>query len=164
MKTLQEQFYENALQRKEFTLAVENGETLHYASTQNRDLTLYYEYRERDRNASYWTAIYNVKNIPLIAIVVGERVLIVDRYRDPILFEEKAYPDNMYDIDTYKEEIEKKIQEILKMEYEELPIEVIDEDSEIMKPCTRFIQNIQQIRKRGIQAFCNLASLNLSTR
>ena len=72
-----------------------------------------------------------MKNIPLIAIVVGERVLIVDRYRDPILFEEKAYPDNMYDIDTYKEEIEKKIQEILKMEYEELPVEVIDEDSEI---------------------------------
>lgn len=72
-----------------------------------------------------------MKNISLIAIVVGERVLIVDRYRDPILFEEKAYPDNMYDIDTYKEEIEKKIQEILKMEYEELPVEVIDEDSEI---------------------------------
>ena len=46
MKTLQEQFYENALQGKEFTLAVENGETLHYVSTQNRDLTLYYEYRE----------------------------------------------------------------------------------------------------------------------
>lgn len=36
MKTLQEQFYENALQGKEFTLAVENGETLHYVSTQNR--------------------------------------------------------------------------------------------------------------------------------
>lgn len=131
MKTLQEQFYENALQGKEFTLAVENGETLHYVSTQNRDLTLYYEYRERDRNTSYWTALYDVKNISLIAIVVGDRVLIVDRYRDPILFEEKAYPDNMYDIDTYKEEIEKKIQEILKMEYEELPVEVIDEDSEI---------------------------------
>ena len=87
MKTLQEQFYENALQGKEFTLAVENGETLHYVSTQNRDLTLYYEYRERDRNASYWTALYDVKNISLIAIVVGDRVLIVDRYRDPILFE-----------------------------------------------------------------------------
>ena len=112
MKTLQEQFYENALQGKEFTLAVENGETLHYVSTQNRDLTLYYEYRERDRNASYWTALYDVKNISLIAIVVGDRVLTVDRYRDPILFEEKAYPDNMYDIDTYKEEIEKKIQEL----------------------------------------------------
>ena len=40
MKTLQEQFYENALQGKEFTLAVENGETLHYVSTQNRDLTV----------------------------------------------------------------------------------------------------------------------------
>lgn len=131
MKTLQEQFYENALQGKEFTLTVENGETLHYVSTQYRDLTLYYEYRERDRNASYWTALYNVKNILLIAIVVGERVLIVDRYRDPILFEKKVYPDNMYDIDTYKEEIEKKIQEILKREYEELPIEVIDEYSEV---------------------------------
>lgn len=131
MKTLQEQFYENALEGKEFTLTVENGETLHYVSTQNRDLTLYYEYRERDRDASYWAALYNVKNIPLIAIVVSERVLIVDRYRDPILFEEKAYPDNMYDIDTYKKEIEKKIQEILKGEYEELPIEVIDEYSEI---------------------------------
>lgn len=63
MKTLQEQFYENALQGKEFTLTVENGETLHYVSTQNRDLTLYYEYRERDRDASYWAALYNVKNM-----------------------------------------------------------------------------------------------------